>query len=89
MNGCRLHGVMVTTSGASHHVLICGGSQQPAKGDDGRETGKVHEEEGGQTLDVQPVLVVAEIQRQLASHIHDQPPKDPAHTPRHTGVQVY
>ena len=65
----------------TYYVVVGGGSEQAAERDDRRQTGEVHEEEGGDALDVKPVLVVAQVPLGLQLHVVNQTSKQPAHAP--------
>ena len=65
-------------------------AEQPSEGDDGRETGEVHEEAGGDALHVQRVGEVADVPARLALYVVDQSSTEPApHTRLHVMFTSY
>ena len=70
----------------AYDVVAGCGAQQTAEGDDRRQTGEIHEEEGGDALDVEGVLEVAQVPRHLALHVRYQASEQSAvHT---AGIQT-
>ena len=64
----------------TYDVVVCGGSQQTAERDDGRETGEVHEEERGNALNMQSILEVAQVPLRFQPDVLNQTAKQSKQT---------
>ena len=71
--------------GATHDVVVGGGAEESAEGDDRGEAREVHEEDGGDALDVEGVAHVRPEERHLAPDVADQAAEQPDDTRRGGG----
>ena len=59
----------------SYHVVVGLLAHESSEGDDGRDAGKVQEDDGGQALDVQTILEVTDAVLALPHDVSPEAPK--------------
>lgn len=74
----------------SYNASLCRLPKQSSEGDDRRHAGTVEKEERGNTLEVQAVFIVTQIEGSFPFDVQDQTTKQPDHTRGKKGdAEVY
>jgi len=81
----KMRNLVVKGMGSETYYVVVGGcSEQSAECDDWCQTGEVHEEKGGNALDVETVFEVAQVPLRLQLYVLNQTSEQPSNNNRTT-----
>ena len=73
----HIHSIIVCVCVCAHNAPIGGLSEQSSEGDDRGHAGAVEEQEGGDTLQINAVSIVTQVERNLPLDVQNQTSKQP------------